>query len=131
MKDPMFDEAQSEFELSMWQLLKSLVTIFLGNHWSVEYNKEIEELKCFCQLEAWMSVKLYFLQSLLDYFPKNCGDLSGEQGECFHQDIRIIKERCQGLWDVNFLADYCWFLEQDIVAAKPRRMSLKRPFIYK
>ncbi len=25
----------------------------------------------------------------MDYFPKNCGDLSEEQSEHFHQDIRI------------------------------------------
>ena len=48
MKDQMFDEAK----LSTWQLLKSVVTNFLGNHWSAEYKKEIEELLNFCQLGA-------------------------------------------------------------------------------
>ena len=43
MKDPMFDEAWSKAELSTWQSLKSVITKFLGNHWSVEYNKEIEK----------------------------------------------------------------------------------------
>ena len=37
MKDPMFDGAQSEAELSTWQTLKSVGTNFLGNHWSAEY----------------------------------------------------------------------------------------------
>ena len=103
MKDPMFDEA-----------LKSEVINFLGNHRSVEYQKEIEELlKSFCQPGAWMSVKLYFLWLHLDYllldwdyFPKNCGDLSEEQDEHSHQDIHIIEECYQGQWDVNFLTDY-------------------------
>ena len=58
-----------------------------------------------------MSVKQHFLQSHLDYFPKNYGDLSEEQGERFHQDIRIMEERYQGWWDVNFLTDYCWCLK--------------------
>ena len=83
MKDPIFDEILSDAELSTWQLLKSVVTNFLGNHWSVEYENKIEELlKSFHQLRAWMSVKLHFLRTYLDYFPKNCGDLSEEQGEC-------------------------------------------------
>ena len=68
----MFDEALSEAELSAWRSLKSVVTNFLGNHWSAEYKKEIEELlKSFHLLGAQMSVKLHFLLSLLDYFPRN------------------------------------------------------------
>ena len=62
-----------------------------------------------------MSVKLHFLQSFLDYFPKNCGDFKEEQGERFHQDIRIKELRYQGRWDVNFLADNYWCLKQDAV----------------
>ena len=77
-----------------------------------------------------MSVRLYFLRSLLDYFPKNCRDLIEKQGECFHQDIHIMEERNQGRRDVNLLADYCWCLKHDSVAAEHRRKSLKRPFIH-
>ena len=55
-----------------------------------------------------MSVKLHFLSSHLDYFPKNFE----EQGERFHQDIRIMEKRNQVQWDVNFLADYCWCLKR-------------------
>ena len=59
MKDPIFDKAQSEAELSSLQSLKSVLTNFLG---SVEYEKEIEELlKSSRQLKAQMSVKLHFL----------------------------------------------------------------------
>ena len=54
-----------------------------------------------------MSDKLHFLWSHLNYLPKNCWDLSEEQGERFHKDIRIMEERYQGRKDVNFLADYC------------------------
>ena len=49
----MFNEALSNAELFAWQSLKPVVTNFLGNHWSVEYKKEIEEpLKTFCHLRA-------------------------------------------------------------------------------
>ena len=43
MKNPMFDEALSEAKLSTGQLPKSVVTNFLGNHRSAEYEKETEE----------------------------------------------------------------------------------------
>ena len=96
-KDPICDEALSEAELSTWKSLKSVVTNFLGNCQSVEYEKEIEKLlKNFHQLGARISVKLHFLQSHLDCFPKNCGGLSKEQGECFNQDFCIMEEGYQG-----------------------------------
>jgi hypothetical protein len=76
-----------------------------------------------------MSVKMHFLSSHLDYFPDNCGDTSEEQGERFHQDIRVMEERYQGRWDVNMLADYCWCLKRDVPAAEHKRKSLKKPFL--
>ena len=97
IKDSMFDEALSKAELPAWQSLKSVVTNFLGNHHSAEYEKEIVKLqKSFRQFRAQMSVKLHFLWSHLDCFQKNCGDLSKEQSEYFHQDICIMEEQYQG-----------------------------------
>ena len=120
----------SEAELSVWQSLKSVITKFLGKYRSAKYEKEIGGLlKNFRQHGTQMSVKLHFLRSHSDYFPESYGDLSEEQGEHCHRDIRILEERYQGRWDVNFLADYCWYLKQDAVAAQHRRKSLKRPLI--
>ena len=131
MKDSTFNDALSAVELSAWRSLKSVITNFLRNHWSAEYEKEVDELlRNFQKLGACMSVKFHFLRSHLDYFPQNCGDLSEEQGERFHQDIRVMKERYQGRWDVNFLADYFWCLKRGVVATQHRRKSLKRPFIH-
>ena len=94
MKDPMFDEALTKAEQFALQSLKSVVTNFPGNYRSAEYDKEIEELlKSFRLIKTRMSVKLHFLESHLDYFPKNCRNLSKEQGERFHQDISIMEER--------------------------------------
>ena len=124
MKDPMFDKVLSKAKLSTLQSLKSVVTNVLGNYRSVEYEKETEELlKSFHQHGAQISGKLHFLWSQLDHFPKNCGDLSEEQGECFHQDVHIIEECYQGQWDVNFLADYNWCLKRDSMAAKLSSMN--------
>ncbi|GFX39838.1 tigger transposable element-derived protein 1 [Trichonephila clavipes] len=52
-----------------------------------------------------MSVKVHFLHSHLDYFPENLGDVSEEQGERFHQDIKEMERRYQGRWNVNMMAD--------------------------
>ena len=132
IKNSMFDETLSEAELSTWQSQKSVVTNDLGNHRRVEYENEIKELlKSFRNSRQWMSVKLHFLWSHLDNFPKNCGDFSEKEGKLFHQDICIMGACCQGLWEVNFLVDYSWYLRRDAVAAERRTKSLKRPFIHK
>lgn len=131
IKDASFDEALNPAELSAWLSFKSVIANFLGNHRSLQYQKAVDELmKNFCQLGARMSVKMHFLRSHLDYFPENCGDFSEEQGERFHQDIRVMEERYQGRCDVNFLADYCWCLKRDVASAQHNRKSLKRPFIH-
>ena len=49
----------------------------------------------------------------LDYFLENLGDVSEEQGERFHQNIRTMKERYQGCWDSHMMADYRWTLTRD------------------
>ena len=116
-------------ELTAWQSLKSVVKNFLRKHWSVEDEKEIEELlKSFRQLRAQMSVKLHFLQS--HYFPKNSRDFNEDQGDCFHQDICIMGECRQSQQDVNFHADYCLCLKWDVMTTMHRRMSLKGPLIH-
>ena len=60
-----------------------------------------------------MSVKVHFLHNQLEYFPKNIEALSEEQGERFHQDIKIMEKRYQGRWNVNMIADYYWCLMRD------------------
>lgn len=130
MKDTRFEKCLGQSELSAWLAYKSITTNFLGNHRSPEYVKVVDELMdSFQQLGARMSVKMHFLRSHLDYFPDNCGDYSEEQGERFHKDIRVMEERYQGRWDVNFLADYCWCLKRDVPSAQHSRKSVKRPFV--
>ena len=51
LKDPMFDKALSEAELSAWQSPEVRSYKISLETTSVEYKKEIEQLsKCFCQL---------------------------------------------------------------------------------
>jgi len=60
-----------------------------------------------------MFLKIHFLHSHLDFFLENCGAVSGEHGECFHQDISSMGKRYQGKWNCAMLTDYCWTLARD------------------
>ena len=63
-------------------------------------------LDAYRRLGANMSIKVYFLHNHLDQFPANCGDVSDEQGECFHQDINEMETRYKRRWDARMMADY-------------------------
>ena len=39
------------------------------------------------------------MDSHVEYFPKNLEDYSEEQGERFHQDIKVVEQRYQGRWE--------------------------------
>ncbi|UYV70098.1 hypothetical protein LAZ67_7001785 [Cordylochernes scorpioides] len=54
--------------------------------------------------------KLHFMDSHLNLLPDNLGAESEEQGERFHQDIKIIEQRYNGFWNQHMVADYCWNL---------------------
>jgi len=43
-----------------------------------------------------VSLKIHFLHSHWDFFPENCGAVSDEHAERFHQDISSIEKRYQG-----------------------------------
>jgi len=45
-----------------------------------------------------MSIKVHFFHSRLDRFPENLGDFSEEQGERFHQGVKVMGDRYQGRW---------------------------------
>ena len=62
-------------------------------------------------------------------FPENLGDLSEEQGERFHQDIKTMEARYQGRWDAHMMADYCWNLMRDCPGKSHSQMSYKRHFL--
>jgi len=53
-----------------------------------------------------MSIKVHFLFSHIENFPENLGDVSDEQGERFHQDIKIMGESYQGRWGKIFVGVY-------------------------
>lgn len=68
-----------------------------------------------------MSLKMCFLHSLLDSILVNCGTVSDERGECFHQDISVIENRYRGKWSATRLADYWWTVKRDAPEIQYRR----------
>jgi hypothetical protein len=52
-----------------------------------------------------MSLEVHFLPSFLDFFPEKLGEVSDEQGEHFHQDIKSKEHRCHGFWKDSMLPD--------------------------
>jgi len=72
-----------------------------------------------------MSLKIHFLHSHLDFFPENCGAMSDEHGERFHQDVSSIEKRYRGKWNRAMLADCCWTLARDAPTMEYKRKKKK------
>jgi len=88
-----------------------VVTGFLGNRRADNYKDHVEELlSSYQKLGCIMTMKIHILSSHLDFFLENCGSVSEEHGERFHQDIAAMEGRYKGKWSPSMLADYCWTL---------------------
>ena len=108
----------------------SVVKNFLGNEKAENYKDVVETmLQSYHNLGCNMSIKVHFLNSHLDKFPANLGDVSDEHGERFHQDIKVMEERYQGRWDTHMMADYCWSIQRDNPDVHHSRKSRKRKFV--
>jgi len=60
------------------------------------------------------------------FFPENCGEVSDEHGERFHQDISSMEKRYQEKWNCAMLTDYCWTLASDAPTMKYKRQAKRR-----
>lgn len=130
IRDPHFVTTMTAAEARAWNAFSDVVRNFLGNRKADNYREIVEELLLsFQALGCRMSIKVHYLHSHLAQFPENMGHVSEEQGERFHQDIKVMEERYQGRWDSNMMADYCWSLMRDIPQAVHRRSSKKRSFM--
>jgi len=96
----------------------------LGNRRAQNYEELVNNLSQSCQkIGCNMSLKIHFLHSHLDSFPENCGAVSDEHGEHFHQDISSMEKRYQGKWNCVMLADYCWTLARDAPTMEHNRQA--------
>jgi len=129
MKDATFETTMTTVEKMAWVSFQNVTCKFLGNYKNLDYVAIVEDmLENYKKIGCRMSVKLHFLLSHLDFFPKNLGVVSEEQGERFYQDIKDIERRYQGRWDVSMFADYCWLLTRDDMAMPHNRKVSKRAF---
>ncbi|GBM21863.1 hypothetical protein AVEN_32851-1 [Araneus ventricosus] len=60
-----------------------------------------------------MSLKIHFLDFHWNFFPDECGQVSDEHGERFHQNIANMGKQYQGNWSKAMLAHYCSTLIRD------------------
>lgn len=71
-----------------------------------------------------MSLKIHMLHSHVDFFPENLGDESDEHGERFHQQLKTMERRYQGLWNETMMGDYCWGLIREAKGHFKNKMAL-------
>lgn len=129
MHDLNFEETLEYNELEAWQSFIWVCENFLGNHMSPDYVHGVQRfLNAYHTLGCRMSLKIHFLHSHLDFFPPNLGEVSDEQGERFHHDIKVMEGRYQGFWNSAMLADYCWMLYRDIPNKVYHRKSKSKAF---
>jgi hypothetical protein len=84
-------------EQTAWHAFREVITGFLGNRRTDNYKDLSEELlSSYHKLGCSMSVKIHFLSFHLDFFPENCGSVSDEYGERFHQDIATMEADTKG-----------------------------------
>ena len=110
MQDRQFDEDLNETERNAWLSFKRILQGFLRNSQNSEvHNQDVVQdlLTLHKAMGCNMSLKIHFLESHLDFFPENLGEVSDEHGERFHQDILAVVKRYQGKWTSSMLADYC------------------------
>ena len=97
IKDPNFQHSMNKIELASWLSFVEVVQSLLENRKADSYKDIVQKLlDNFQALGIIMSIKVDFLHSHLDRFPENLGDVSDEQSERFHQDIKVMEERHQG-----------------------------------
>jgi len=129
MQDKQFDEDLNETERNAWLSFKRICKDLLGNHKAANYQGVVQDLlTSYKAMGCNMSLKIHFLESHLDFFPENLGEVTDEHGERFHQDILATEKRYQGKWTSSMLADYCLTLKRDVTEANYRRKSYASTF---
>lgn len=85
--------------------------LFTGNTKAKNYQEIVANfLSSYKELGCSMTIKIHFLESHLEFFPDNLGQLSDEQGERAHQDLKRLEQRYDGKHLKSGMADYCWSL---------------------
>ena len=109
-----FESKMPELFREAWKSYVDLCENFLGLHRSDDYVEKVQKLIANYRAQGClMSIKLHYLDKHLDKFPSNCGLLSDQQGENFHQQLLWWeKAYSNGNHDV-MLADFNWNLNAE------------------
>jgi hypothetical protein len=87
-----FENSMNVVERNAWTAFKNVIEKLLGNHKDGDYENIVRIMfKNFHILGCNMSLKVHFLFSHLNLFPKNLGVVSEEQGERFDQGIKQME----------------------------------------
>lgn len=96
----------SQLNHGTWEAFVQAVHNFLGSHGAEDPFDLVDKmLKAYRLMSVTMSLKIHFLQSHLDFFPRNLSDMSN----C---DI-AMKNWYQVKFKPSMTADYCWFLQRE------------------
>jgi hypothetical protein len=80
----MFNNLFQGDEKKAWDAFRLVSTNFLGNIRAENYKELIENmLSLYHKIGCNMSLQIHILHSHFDFFPDNCGMVSGEHGELF------------------------------------------------
>ncbi|UYV82424.1 hypothetical protein LAZ67_21002037 [Cordylochernes scorpioides] len=96
-------------EEAAWSGFKAVVHGYLGNRRDDNHKEPVQNmLKSYEALGVNMRSKVHYLHSHLDKFPDNLG-------ERFHQDMKVMEKKYQGVWDYHMIAEYYWYLFCDLL----------------
>lgn len=123
-KDRQFYDKLNPIEQGTFEAMGLVIDEFLGNKRSKTYKENVDNLLIgLDNMGANMSLKIHFLDSHLDFFAENCGAISDEHGERFHQEIMYIEERFNGKSEVALLAEYVYNQHRDLPNADYARQA--------
>ena len=92
-RDDMFNNLLQVDEKKAWDAFRLVSANFLGNIRAENYKELIESMSLYHRLlDCNMFLKIYMLHCHLDFFPDNCGMVSDEHGERFHQEIATMEK---------------------------------------
>jgi hypothetical protein len=109
-RDDYFECVLSDSEKRAWEYFQNVSTGLLRNVKAAIF-RQLDEylLNSYKKLGCYMSLKMHFLHSHLDFFSPNCGAVSDEHGEHLHQHISAMGQSYKSTWSAAMLADYCWW----------------------
>lgn len=120
-----FANVLNKLEKNCWYSFIDVVENFFGNYRHPQAERKVQKMLNYYQKQnVLMSPKVHYLHQHLDQFKESCGGYSDEQGERFHQEIKVFELRYQQNI-LGMIVDYIWnkFLDVEYEGRKTRDQS--------